>query len=102
MIPQFAYQVKDDCIRVNFYGQSEADITLPGKKTVRLKQVTDYPVTDEITLEVGPAKESLFTIALRIPAWSSLATVQVNGESVEGILQGAYLPVTRNGKPETG
>jgi hypothetical protein len=98
MIPQFAYQVKDDCIRVNFYGQSEADITLPGKKTVRLKQVTDYPVTDEITLEVGPAKESLFTIALRIPAWSSLATVQVNGESVEGILQGAYLPVTRKWK----
>ena len=98
MIPQFAYQVKDDCIRVNFYGQSEADITLPGKKTVRLKQVTDYPVIDEITLEVGPAKESLFTIALRIPAWSSLATVQVNGESVEGILQGAYLPVTRKWK----
>lgn len=32
MIPQFAYQVKDDCIRVNFYGQSEADITLPGKR----------------------------------------------------------------------
>ena len=60
--------------------------------------MTDYPVTDEITLEVAPAKESLFTIALRIPAWSSLATVQVNGESVEGVLQGAYLPVTRKWK----
>lgn len=60
--------------------------------------MTDYPVTDEITLEVAPAKESLFTIALRIPAWSNLATVQVNGESVEGVLQGAYLPVTRKWK----
>lgn len=98
MIPQFAYQVKDDCIRVNFYGESEAEIMLPGKKNVKLRQVTDYPVADEIILQVELAKESSFTIALRIPAWSRLATVQVNGESVEDVLQGAYLPITRKWK----
>ena len=59
MIPQFAYQVQDDCVRVNFYAPSEAELVLPGKKPVRLKQTTDYPRTDQIEIEVDPAKRRL-------------------------------------------
>lgn len=98
MIPQFAYQVKDDCVRINYYGVSGADIVLSGKKTVSLKQVTDYPVTDCIEIEVNPARESVFTLALRIPAWSQIASVAVNNEQQDGVLQGAYLSVSRNWK----
>ena len=98
MIPQFAYQVQDDCVRVNFYAPSEAELVLPGKKPVRLKQTTDYPQTDQIEIEVDPAKETAFTIALRIPAWSKIAVVSVNGQPQDGVLQGAYLPVNRKWK----
>ena len=98
MIPQFAYQVQDDCVRVNFYAPSEAELVLPGKKPVRLKQTTDYPRTDQIEIEVDPAKETAFTIALRIPAWSKIAVVSVNGQPQDGVLQGAYLPVNRKWK----
>lgn len=98
MIPQFAYQVQDDCVRVNFYAPSEAELVLPGKKPVRLKQTTDYPRTDQIEIEVDPAKETTFTIALRIPAWSKIAVVSVNGQPQDGVLQGAYLPVNRKWK----
>mgnify|MGYP000730198745 FL=1 len=87
MIPQFAYQVQDDCVRVNFYAPSEAELVLPGKKPVRLKQTTDYPRTDQIEIEVDPAKETAFTIALRIPAWSKIAVVSVNGQPQDGVLQ---------------
>lgn len=98
MIPQFAYQVQDDCVRVNFYAPSEAELVLPDKKPVRLKQTTDYPRTDQIEIEVDPAKETAFTIALRIPAWSKIAVVSVNGQPQDGVLQGAYLPVNRKWK----
>lgn len=59
MIPQFAYQVQDDCVRVNFYAPSEAELVLPGKKPVRLKQTTDYPRTDQIEIEVILRKRRL-------------------------------------------
>ena len=98
MIPGFAYQVQDDCVRVNFYAPSEAELVLPGKKSVWLRQTTEYPRTDQIEIEVDPTKETTFTIALRIPAWSKIATVSVNGRPEAGVLQGAYLPVNRKWK----
>ena len=73
-------------------------MVLPDKKPVRLKQTTDYPQTDQIEIEVDPAKETAFTIALRIPAWSKIAVVSVNGQPQDGVLQGAYLPVNRKWK----
>ena len=63
-----------------------------------MKQTTDYPRTDQIEIEVDPAKETAFTIALRIPAWSKIAVVSVNGQPQDGVLQGAYLPVNRKWK----
>lgn len=98
MIPQFAYQVKEARINVNFYAPSEAEIVLPGKKEISLKQLTDYPATDKIELEVSPVKEIVCTIALRIPAWSTIAEVTVNGQAEKGVLQGCYFPVTRKWK----
>ena len=98
MIPQFACQVKDDCVRVNFYTPLVSNLLLPGKKEVVLKLNTDYPVTDKIEIEVIPVKESEFTLALRIPAWSGNTTVAVNGAPEAGILQGAYFPLTRKWK----
>ena len=98
MIPQFAYQVQGEDIYVNFYAPSEVDITLSGKKSVQLKQITDYPATDQIQIEVNPTKESDFTIALRIPSWSKKTVVSVNGNEESAVLQGAYLPLQRKWK----
>ena len=98
MIPQFAYQVQGEDIYVNFYAPSEVDITLSGKKSVQLKQITDYPATDQIQIEVNPTKESDFTIALRIPSWSKKTVVSVNGNEESVVLQGAYLPLQRKWK----
>ena len=63
-----------------------------------MRQTTEYPRTDQIEIEVDPTKETTFTIALRIPAWSKIATVSVNGRPEAGVLQGAYLPVNRKWK----
>lgn len=95
MIPSFAYQVTGNSIHVNLYAPSEMTCALEGKN-VALKQITDYPVSDRIEIEVNPSKKSLFTVALRIPSWSKQTVVWVNGEEQRGILVGSYLNLTRN------
>ena len=97
LIPQFAYQVADNTIRVNLYAQSEATMTLAGKKPLEvvMRQKTDYPVSDKVEIEVNPARKASFAVAVRIPAWSKIASVEINGQSVKGIMQGAYLPIER-------
>ncbi len=99
LIPAFAYQVKDDAIHVNLYTPSTVDVQLPGKKTVTLKQTTDYPVTNQIIMEVNPAKASEFALLLRIPAWSQEVNVAVNGKVQTGCLQGSYYTIRRKWDP---
>jgi DUF1680 family protein len=84
LIPQAMYHVKDNLVQVNLYAQSEATLSLEGKKAPKMTitQRTDYPVSGHIELVVNPEKETNFQIALRIPAWCDLSHVKVavNGE----------------------
>ena len=97
LIPQFAYQVAENTIRVNLYAASEATMTLEGKKPldVVMRQKTDYPISDKIEIEVQPARKATFAVAVRIPQWSKIAEVEVNGKKMEGVMQGSYLPIER-------
>lgn len=97
LLPQYAYQVADNAIRVNLYAESEATMTLSQRKPleVTLRQKTTYPVEDRIEIEVEPARTSSFAVAVRIPSWSKIARVEVNGEQQRGVMQGAYLPIER-------
>lgn len=98
LIPAFAYHVKDNQVKVNLYAESEAQIALDKKHTVRLIQKTDYPLHGTIELQVEPQKAKEFAIALRIPAWSKQTTVTVNGETLAQPLAGSYLPIQRTWK----
>ena len=97
LIPQFASQVAENTIRVNLYAQSQATMTLAGKKPLEVEMVqqTDYPASDKIEIEVNPARKATFAVAVRIPAWSKIAEVEVNGVKQAGVMQGAYLPIER-------
>ncbi len=97
LLPQFAYQVAGNAIRVNLYAESEATMTLAQRKPleVTLRQKTTYPVEDRIEIEVDPARKATFAVAVRIPSWSKIARVEVNGVEQRGVMQGAYLPIER-------
>lgn len=97
MLPHYAYQVEGNRIRVNLYAASEAEINLAGRRPmgVKLTQKTDYPVGDRIEIEVAPERTASFEVAVRIPSWSKIAEVEVNGEKQQGVMQGAYLPLER-------
>ena len=96
MIPRVAYRTPAaDRIDVNLYIPSEATITM-GKRQVAIKQVTNYPEDGKVTFEVNPDKPVSASLALRIPAWSTVTKAKVNGEEVKGIKAGEYLTLNRS------
>ncbi len=81
---------------VNLYSRGAARCVLPSGKQVDLIQETNYPVSDLITLQIGPACNEEFTISLRIPAWSAQNSLMVNGSVMPGELcPGTYASIRR-------
>lgn len=88
MIPQIqgmAYAVKDNELFTGFYMANETTASLTSGK-VSLKQETGYPYDGTVSLTLTPEhKEQAFTLALRIPTWTS-------NRSVPGYLYHYTLP----------
>lgn len=57
---------------------------------------TAYPVHGKICLTVKPEKPAMFTLALRIPAWSKETKLLVNGKEI-AVTEG-YTEITRQWK----
>ncbi len=65
---------------------------------INLQQKTSYPESDKIQLLVNPEKEGEFALNLRIPEWSEMNTISVNGEELGGIQPETYFAIKRNWK----
>lgn len=98
MMPFFGIKMADHEIFVNYYGASEAGITLEKGNEISITQTSTYPESGSIQLSINPQKSIDFSLNLRIPAWSVLTTVKVNGEAIENIKPGTYLPILRTWK----
>lgn len=101
LIPEFATMTsKDGGLVVNIYNNGTVTHTLegpakfpaapqtaPGKtplrNTITLTQKTYYPLDGQVTLTVAPSLNGQkFPLRLRVPAWSSVASLRVNGRNV--------------------
>lgn len=78
---------------VNLYIAS----TLTWEETgLELEQISAYPEEDTSTLVVRSAPSGPLSIRLRIPGWSTGATIEVNGEPVDTAIEpGTYAEVSR-------
>jgi hypothetical protein len=65
-------------IAATLYGPSQVQ-TYINQQPVTITETTDYPFKNTITLTVGVPQPVTFSLGLRIPQWSSGATVTVNG-----------------------
>jgi hypothetical protein len=66
---------------------------------LKLSQQTKYPWDGDITLKVSPAEAATFTLYLRIPGWSSKATVTLDGKPAPGRPKpGDYFAIRREWK----
>ena len=97
-LPGYFYSIADDGVYVHLYDNSTMNWRLASGTPIRLTQKTSYPWEGTIHLSVVPARAEVFTVYVRIPGWSRQSTVKVNGEAVEGVVPGRYLPIRRSWK----
>jgi hypothetical protein len=66
---------------------------------LRLKWTGDYPRRGEVGLQIQPARPVRARLRFRIPGWSQLNVVSVNGKPVARPQSGRYLELDRTWKP---
>nr|WP_285827074.1 family 43 glycosylhydrolase [Bacteroides acidifaciens] len=95
LIPDIAYQVKDNQIYVNLYLNSDAVVAL-NKNKIALHMQTQYPLDGKIELAINPQKETTFGFEIRIPSWAGRNfRILVNGEQQRYFHKGSYLSLYR-------
>lgn len=100
MISDWALMRDQDGTVLNWYGTGEIVDHFQDDSHITLKQETDYPPSGHIRIAIEATQNLTWTVKFRIPYWSASAQVRVNGESIDGVQCGTYLPVRR--KWQTG
>ncbi len=85
----------DGELLVNAYASGEMTAELADGGELRIVQQTDYPYDNVVRLAVHPSRPAELELKLRIPQWSRETRVSVNGEAVENVQPGEYLPLRR-------
>lgn len=81
----------------NLYGSGRFSIAVPaaGGAKATFQVFTLYPERGRVELWYRGETPLEFTLNLRIPAWSETTSVSLNGNGIEGVSPGAYLPLSR-------
>ena len=100
MSPYTAAFMQADTVFVNFYEDSEIEFATPAGQTGKLRISGGYPASLNVRFEMRLPKAEQFTLALRIPAWSTETAVYLNGKTVSAE-PGKYCLIERKwGKSE--
>jgi DUF1680 family protein len=95
MLSDWALMQDEEGLVLNWYGASTLRTVLASGSEVQLAQETDYPRDGRIRIAVSPSRSAEFGLKLRIPHWSSVTRVRLNGESVKPAQPGSYLLLQR-------
>ena len=85
----------EDGLAINLYGGISTTVETAGTK-VGLREVSNYPWSGDIRIEIDPETEAAFDLKLRIPGWCKGAVVKVNGAAVSDAPVDGYLTVHRS------
>jgi len=94
MISDWALMSAGDEVILNWYGPGSMCVPWRGGK-LTLKQETDYPRDNRVRLKIQLTEPLSFTLSLRIPYWSRVTQVRINGETVPNVKSGEYLALAR-------
>ena len=86
----------DDAIAFHLYGGVSARVALAGGN-VTVREISTYPWSGDIRVEVEPETPLEFALKLRIPGWTRGFQVAVNGEPIatDGNVTDGYLTISR-------
>lgn len=94
-LPQMVFYRANDGVVVNLYTPAEATVELPRAGSVKLRQRTEYPNSDQVTVHVDPSSPAEFTLRLRVPAWCQGAQVRVNDQPAGKAIAGGDFALVR-------
>jgi DUF1680 family protein len=95
-LPGYFYSVDANAVWVHLYASGSASLTLGNGETVALVQRSRYPWDGEIELLIEQAPNIPFSLRLRIPAFATGATAEVNGEAVNLLAEDGYAIIHRS------
>ncbi len=82
LIPQWAVMKSKNGIVINLYAAGTAVVKLDGGVEVAVLQQTSYPETGVVSIRINPKKNLKFPVSLRIPSWSKVTKLSVNGQTM--------------------
>jgi uncharacterized protein len=79
------------------YGPGKCQTTIGEKHTpVSITARTRYPFQQSVEFTIRPIRPLTFPFVVRIPAWCSRASLSINGQAVQAVLQpGSFYPIER-------
>ncbi|MCB1096845.1 MAG: glycoside hydrolase family 127 protein [Verrucomicrobiae bacterium] len=96
----YAYAKSDDTLWVNLYGGNTLTTTLADDNKVTLTQESNYPWEGKIRITVPQCGSKPFTLQLRIPGWTTEASILLNGSALQTpCAPGSYTAIRREWKP---
>ncbi|WP_424000252.1 glycoside hydrolase family 127 protein [Haloarcula salina] len=93
-LERYLYAVDDDGLYVNQYVSGTATPTVDGTKTT-LTQTADFPWEGTVEIDVEASEPTEFAVRLRVPEWSSGASVSVNGDPIDVDADAGYVTIER-------
>jgi len=96
LTPSWALMTAADGLTINLYAPLTASLSTPGKQTLTVSLETEYPVKEDVTINLKLQKREKFAVKLRIPEWSKNTSVIINGKQYEGlVIPGSYASIER-------
>ncbi len=92
-IPLYMAMSRKEGLQVNYYADGAYTLKTPQGQKVILNQHTDYPQSGSINLDINLAKPEEMEIGLRIPNWSKVNKLTVNGEAINDLQPGQYAKI---------
>jgi uncharacterized protein len=86
-----------DGIAFHLYGGISTTLDVGGT-AVDVREVSNYPWSGDIAIEIDPATDKAFDLKLRVPGWCHGATAKVNGEAVTLSPVNGYATIHRTWK----
>lgn len=82
-------------VAVNFYVPGKYTVKTTGGKDVTVIQETDYPASGKVRIKLMIDRPTEMAVELRIPSWSAMNELTVNGQPVSNVKPGEYQVLKR-------
>ena len=99
-LPHTAIMKSKKGVAVNFYLDGGFETITPKGQQVKITQQTKYPANGTVILNLDLAKPEQFDVSIRIPQWSEITALRVNGATVSGVVAGGFKSLNRVWKKE--